>query len=48
VLGTFHEDEGAQVQDLIDRAADAVETIVLDGVTTAMNRFNEDSTQDAN
>jgi len=42
VLGSFPTDEGAWVQDLIDSAADAVESIVRDGVTTAMNRFNVD------
>jgi len=42
VLGSFPAEEGAWVQDLIDSAADAVESIVRDGVTTAMNRFNVD------
>ena len=32
--------EAAVLPDIIGRAADAVETIISDGLTTAMNRFN--------
>jgi peptidyl-tRNA hydrolase, PTH1 family len=40
VLSNFTRAEAALLADLVGRAADAVETIVRDGLTTAMNRFN--------
>jgi PTH1 family peptidyl-tRNA hydrolase len=40
VLSDFSRAEAAALPDVITRAADAVETIVSDGLTTAMNRFN--------
>jgi PTH1 family peptidyl-tRNA hydrolase len=40
VLSDFSRAEAALLPDVIARAADAVETIVKDGLTTAMNRFN--------
>ena len=41
VLGRFAEEEWSAVDRALDRAADAVETIVAEGVEGAMNRFNE-------
>ncbi len=40
VLGAFSRDESSQVDALVDRAADAVEAVVRDGVLAAMNVFN--------
>jgi PTH1 family peptidyl-tRNA hydrolase len=40
VLADFSRAETAVLPDVIARAADAVETIVKEGLTTAMNRFN--------
>jgi PTH1 family peptidyl-tRNA hydrolase len=40
VLSDFSRAETALVPELVVRAADAVEAIVKDGLTTAMNRFN--------
>src|SRR5262245_53775919 len=40
VLSDFSRAEAAVLPELIGRAADAVEAIVADGLTTAMNRFN--------
>jgi len=40
VLNRFGKRERAEVDVTVERAADAVETIVRDGVDTAMNRFN--------
>jgi PTH1 family peptidyl-tRNA hydrolase len=40
VLSDFSRAEAAVLDDLVGRAADAVEAIVADGLTTAMNRFN--------
>jgi PTH1 family peptidyl-tRNA hydrolase len=40
VLGKVAPDERALLEEACERAAEAVETIVSDGVTTAMNRFN--------
>ena len=52
VLARFSPDEAAAVQGAIDRAADAVETWVSDGLPVMMNRFNRaadsGSTEDAN
>lgn len=40
VLGRFPKDELAAISDAIERAALACETIVEDGVSLAMNRYN--------
>ncbi|MBN2369244.1 MAG: aminoacyl-tRNA hydrolase [Vicinamibacteria bacterium] len=40
VLSPFEEEEVLIVQEVVGRAADAVECILLDGVQAAMNRFN--------
>jgi PTH1 family peptidyl-tRNA hydrolase len=40
VLTPFREDEDAVMQGALDRAADAVETVLREGLPTAMNRFN--------
>ena len=40
VLSNFSRAEAATLPELIGRAADAVEAIVSDGLTVAMNRFN--------
>ena len=40
VLSDFSRAEAAALPDLVGQAADAVETIVRDGLTAAMNRFN--------
>lgn len=40
VLAQWTKDEVAQVPALVDRAADAVETWLTEGILTAMNRFN--------
>lgn len=40
VLGKFGRDEIQPIQDSIVRAAEAVEAILQDGVSAAMNRFN--------
>lgn len=40
VLGAWPEDEAARLPELVDGAADAVEHILRDGITSAMNRFN--------
>jgi PTH1 family peptidyl-tRNA hydrolase len=40
VLSDFSRAEAAVLPELIVRAADAVESIIKDGLTTAMNRFN--------
>lgn len=41
VLGRFTEDEWPVVDRSLDRAADAIECVVREGVEPAMNRFNE-------
>jgi PTH1 family peptidyl-tRNA hydrolase len=41
VLGQFKKSQLEVVSDLIERAADAVEGILKDGVAAAMNRFNQ-------
>jgi PTH1 family peptidyl-tRNA hydrolase len=41
VLGQFKKPQLEAVSDLIDRAADAVEAILKDGLPGAMNRFNQ-------
>jgi len=40
VLGRFNSDEQKLVPQVLDLAADAVETILTDGVLVAMNKFN--------
>ncbi len=40
VLTRFSEQERALIEPALDRAADAVEAIVREGLTAAMNRFN--------
>ena len=40
VLTDFDKDQAPWVQDLIDRAADAVEAILRDGIRKAMNEYN--------
>jgi PTH1 family peptidyl-tRNA hydrolase len=42
VLSRFHRDERDTVAEAVQRAADAVETFVADGIEAAMNRFNAD------
>ena len=44
VLSRFPKEERTQVDDAIIRAAEAVETIVTDGIDTAMNRYNTKGT----
>ena len=40
VLGRFTKDEQAALPDIVERAADAMELIVREGFTTAMNKYN--------
>jgi PTH1 family peptidyl-tRNA hydrolase len=40
VLASFRSDEREIIREAIDRAADAVETFLEDGLAVAMNRFN--------
>jgi peptidyl-tRNA hydrolase, PTH1 family len=40
VLADFHADEKPVVEETIARAADAVETILAEGIVSAMNKFN--------
>lgn len=40
VLGRFRRGQLEAVADMVDRAAEAVEVIIREGVETAMNRFN--------
>lgn len=40
VLSPFSKDEKPVIEDVIDRASRAVETIISDGVESAMNKFN--------
>ena len=42
VLGTFHGDDAILASQVIDRAADAVETWLRDGIELAMTRHNGD------
>lgn len=41
VLAQFKKSQLEAVSDLVDRAADAVEAILKDGLAAAMNRFNQ-------
>ncbi len=40
VLGRFRPEERGQVEDMLDRAASAIEAMLTEGVASAMNRFN--------
>ncbi len=40
VLSTFTEAEASVVDEMVEHAADAVESVVRDGVVATMNRFN--------
>jgi PTH1 family peptidyl-tRNA hydrolase len=40
VLSEFSESERAEIDRVVQRAADAIETFVTDGVQATMNRFN--------
>jgi PTH1 family peptidyl-tRNA hydrolase len=40
VLGHWSEEEQGQLSAVVDKAADAAECIMTDGLTVAMNRFN--------
>lgn len=40
VLGRFSSEDRVKIEETIIRACDALETIITDGVDTAMNRFN--------
>lgn len=40
VLGRFSTEEAVMVNDAVKKAADAVESMIADGVNRAMNRFN--------
>jgi PTH1 family peptidyl-tRNA hydrolase len=40
VLATFEQDERVVVDEVLGRAADAVELFVTDGIAAVMNRFN--------
>jgi PTH1 family peptidyl-tRNA hydrolase len=41
VLGTFHAEEKQFLEQIITRSLDAVVTILCEGTTQAMNRFND-------
>jgi PTH1 family peptidyl-tRNA hydrolase len=41
VLSEFSPTESAQIDYVIQRAAEAIETFITDGIQSAMNRFNE-------
>jgi PTH1 family peptidyl-tRNA hydrolase len=47
LLSNFSRAEAKELPDLIGAAADAVETILKSGLTTAMNKFNVKSNKDA-
>jgi peptidyl-tRNA hydrolase, PTH1 family len=40
VLSRFSKDEQVQLRELLDRSADAVELVLREGLTAAMNRYN--------
>lgn len=42
VLGKFNKKEKLVVKEVIARASDAVESFVLEGINSAMNKFNQD------
>jgi len=41
VLGKWSQDETPQVPSIIDRASDAIESVIRDGLEAAMNQFNQ-------
>jgi len=43
VLGKWTEEESAEVDELVDRAADAAELVVSEGVTAALNKVNAEA-----
>ena len=43
VLGTFRRSERPVIDEAIERAADAIECVLAEGLTSAMNRFNATS-----
>ncbi|MEM1024424.1 MAG: aminoacyl-tRNA hydrolase [Myxococcota bacterium] len=47
VLGRFGSEEASSVDGAVDEAADAVKTILAEGIGRAMNRFNRDPEKDA-
>lgn len=47
VLGRWSDQESPRLEDVVGLAADAVEAVVRDGATTAMNRFNTRSEKSA-
>lgn len=47
VLGSWSKDQSEQLSYAVDRAVDAVEAVVRDGVSSAMNSFNTDSSTSA-
>ncbi len=44
VLSRFEQEEASKAQEAIERAADAVETLLLEGSAAAMDRFNRRTT----
>jgi PTH1 family peptidyl-tRNA hydrolase len=40
VLGSFSRDERESLDEIVDRAVDAVRTVILNGIDTAMNQYN--------
>jgi peptidyl-tRNA hydrolase len=40
VLTRFDKDEGAEVDRMIARGADAAETFIISGIAAVMNQFN--------
>jgi PTH1 family peptidyl-tRNA hydrolase len=40
VLGRFTKEEQAELPDVVERAADAIEVILREGFVTAMNKYN--------
>jgi PTH1 family peptidyl-tRNA hydrolase len=40
VLSQFRKSQYKQIDEVLDRAADAIETVITEGVATAMNRYN--------
>jgi PTH1 family peptidyl-tRNA hydrolase len=46
VLQTFSKSEAAELSDIVERAADAVEVVVKSGVVKAMNEFNKRAAAD--
>jgi PTH1 family peptidyl-tRNA hydrolase len=46
VLGPFSPEEAARLDARLDAAADAVEAVLVDGVESAMDRFNAGEVQE--